>query len=136
MKPACSRCIKRSQKSSRNCQTIGAIDTAELEAWVTRIEKLHMQVLLGNKVEVHLGGAVVGSRGGSWCCCQCQQRAVGSGETNSRRAVVYHTRENTERLRCRLILKSTDGERLLFANVLGAKCMEKTLEEFAYLFDG
>ena len=117
-------------------QLVSISDAAELETWVTRIEKLHMQILLGNKVEVRpaeplseLGAAAgVAANVGSALLDQVKQIPEGQW--------LIYARDNNERLRCRLILKSTDGERLLFANVLGAKCMEKTLEEFAYLLTG
>ena len=117
-------------------QLVSISDTAELEAWVTRIEKLHMQVLLGNKVEVRPAeplsdlGVEAGVAANVSSALLDQVKQIPEGQW------LIYTRENNERLRCRLILKSTDGERLLFANVLGAKCMEKTLEEFAYLFTG
>lgn len=117
-------------------QLVSISDPAELESWVTRIEKLHMQILLGNKVDArpaHLlsgveGVADIATDVGSALLDQVKQIPEG-------RWLVYQ-RDGGECLRCRLIVKSAGGGQLLFANVLGAKCMEKTLEEFAYLLTG
>ena len=117
-------------------QLVSISDAAELETWVTRIEKLHMQILLGNKVELRAAqplsdfgvDADVAASISSALLEQVKQIPEGQW-------LVYQ-REDGERLRCRLIMKAVDGGQLLFANVLGAKCMEKTLEEFAYLLTG
>lgn len=117
-------------------QLVSISDAAELDSWVTRIEKLHMQILLGNKVEVrpaHVLSSVEGAGDiatdvGSALLDQVKQIPEGQW-------LVYQ-RDDGECLRCRLIMKSAGGGQLLFANVLGAKCMEKTLEEFAYLLTG
>ncbi len=117
-------------------QLVSISDAAELETWVTRIEKLHMQILLGNKVELRPAqplsdfGADADVAASISSALLEQVKQIPEGQW-----LVYQ-REDGERLRCRLIMKAVDGGQLLFANVLGAKCMEKTLEEFAYLLTG
>lgn len=118
-------------------QLVSISDATELETWVTRIEKLHMQILLGNKVELRPAQLLSGMEGeSSGIAADVGNALLEQVKQIHEGQWLIYQREIGDRLRCRLILKSSDGGQLLFANVLGAKCMEKTLEEFAYLLTG
>lgn len=112
---------------------VSIADAAEMDTWIERIEKLHMQILLGNSVELHAAQPVsaldelTGVSANVSGALLDQVKMIPEGQW-----LVYQ-RDDGDKLRCRLVLKTEDGGLLLFVNILGAKCMEKTLEEFAYL---
>jgi hypothetical protein len=61
------------------------------------------------------------------------QRTAGASKLIPEGQWLIYQRDDGEKLRCRLVMKTEEASQLLFVNVLGAKCLEKSLEEFAYL---
>ncbi len=116
---------------SRQLISIG--DQAELDEWLGQIEKLHMHMLLDGKIEVRpaeplsMLGDVEGVSANISAALLSQVALIPEGQW------LIYQKENGESMRCRLALKMEDAEQLLFVNILGAKCLEKSLEEFAYL---
>lgn len=116
---------------SRQLTSIG--DPAELEEWLGEIEKLHMQMLLDSKVELRQAEplSIVDEQGGVStnvsAALLAQVASIQEGQW-----LVYR-KDDGENVRCRLALKIGETGQLLFVNVLGAKILEKNLEEFAYL---
>jgi hypothetical protein len=114
-------------------QLVSISDAAEMEDWIARIEKLHMQILLGGKVELHPAQplSVLDAESGVDANVSSvlleQVKRIQEGQW------LIYQREDGEKLRCRLVMKTEEASQLLFVNVLGAKCLEKSLEEFAYL---
>ncbi|MEZ5539061.1 MAG: DUF1631 family protein [Pseudomonadales bacterium] len=112
---------------------VSVTDAAEMESWVTRVEKLHMQILLGGKVEVRPAHPLSGLSDENGVAANISSALLDQVRQIPEGQWLVYQRDGREKLHCRLIMKSDDGGQLLFANVLGAKCLEKTLEEFAYL---
>ena len=114
-------------------QLVSISDSAEMEGWIGRIEKLHMQILLGNKVELRSAQPLsvlneeIGIDANVSSALLVQVKRIPEGQW------LIYQREDGEKLRCRLVMKTEEASQLLFVNVLGAKCLEKSLEDFAYL---
>lgn len=114
-------------------QLISITDPAEMEDWLARIEQLHMQILLGNTVELRPArplsqlAADSGVQANVSAALLEQVARIPEGQW-----LVYR-REGADNLRCRLALNLQETGQLIFVNVLGAKCLEKSLEDFAYL---
>jgi hypothetical protein len=115
---------------------IGVGDAVVLEAWLEQIEDLHMQILLGKSVELRpatqleqlVTAPAVQTEVSSALLDQVMLIPVGSW--------VVYLREDGEPQRCRLVLKLDEIRQLLFVNVLGAKTLELSFEDFACLLSG
>jgi hypothetical protein len=114
-------------------QLISITDSAEMEMWITRIEALHMQILVGNKVDVRPAQPLEDAEPSDSVQADVSGALLEQVKQIPEGQWLIYQRDDGERLRCRLIMKAEDGAQLLFVNVLGAKCLEKNLEEFAYL---
>ncbi|HSC75711.1 MAG TPA: DUF1631 family protein [Pseudomonadales bacterium] len=114
-------------------QLVSISDAAEMESWLSRVEKLHMQILLGGKLELRPAQplSVLNEEAGVNANISSslleQVKLIPEGQW------LIYQRDDGEKLRCRLVLKTEEAGQLLFVNVLGAKSLEKTPEEFAYL---
>lgn len=108
-------------------------DPAEMESWLDEIETLHMQILVGNALPLQsaeLLSALPDDAGVSANVSEALLEQVALIPLDN--WVIYQSEDN-QALRCRLVLKLEDAGQMLFVNVLGAKCLEKTFDELAYL---
>lgn len=104
-----------------------------LQEWISAIEALHMKVLMGDSIAVHPAEplpitsdeAAINTSVSSALIKQIDHIHEGQW-------LVYHD-ENNDPLLCRLSVKLEDAGQLLFVNVLGAKCLQKSFADFAYL---
>ncbi len=112
---------------------VGIGDPAELENWQRAIESLHMQMLLDGKLELRDAEplSILDDENGVTTNISAalleQVAQIPEGQW------LIYRKDSGENLRCRLAMKMEDAGQLLFVNVLGAKCLQKSLEEFAYL---
>ncbi len=113
---------------------LGSIsDASEMQEWVSSIEALHMKILMGETLDVRaaeplpivFANAVVSANVSS--ALMDHIATIQEGQW-----LVYHN-ERDEPLLCRLSIKLEDAGQLLFVNVFGAKCLQKSYAEFAYL---
>ena len=114
-------------------QLVSISDAAEMEGWIGRIEKLHMQILLGGKVELRSAQPLSVMNEESGIDANVSSALLEQVKRIPEGQWLIYQREDGEKLRCRLVMKTEGVSQLLFVNVLGAKCLEKSLEEFAYL---
>lgn len=114
-------------------QLVSITDASEMESWAEQIEKLHMQILLGEKVELRPAQPLSDLQESSGVQTSISAALLEQVKQIPEGQWLIYQRDDGEKLRCRLVMKINGGEQMLFVNVLGAKCLEKTLEEFAYL---
>jgi hypothetical protein len=114
-------------------QLVSISDAAEMEDWIARIEKLHMQILLGNKVELRPAQPLSALEEETGVSANVGNALLEQVKLIPEGQWLIYQRDDGEKLRCRLVMKTEDAGKLLFVNVLGAKSLEKTPEEFAYL---
>lgn len=114
-------------------QLVSIASQEVMDDWMGRIEQLHMQILLGSKLELRPAEPVSALAGQSGVDANISSALLEQVSLIPEgRWIIYH-REDGERVRCRLALKLAEASQLVFVNVLGAKCLEKSFEEFAYL---
>jgi hypothetical protein len=112
---------------------VSIADPAEMDVWIEQVEALHMRILIGSAVELHvaeLPSSLSDTVGVNANISEALLEKVALIPVGN---WIIYQRENGEVIRCRLVLKLDDVGQMLFVNVLGAKCLEKTFEEFAYL---
>ena len=105
----------------------------ELQEWISSIEALHVQLLMEQPllmrsaeplpliashmtINTTISSALIDQISHIW-----------EGQW-----LVYHD-ENNQPLLCKLSIKLESAGQLLFVNVLGARCLQKSFSEFAYL---
>ncbi|MCB1615220.1 MAG: DUF1631 family protein [Pseudomonadales bacterium] len=110
---------------------------ADMEHWLGGLEELHMRVLRGlpldteelgceevvplsfldelNDINTSVSSALL-----------AKAEAVQPGQW------MIYTNDRGEDIRCKLALRLEETQQVLFVNAQGAKCLEKSLEEFAY----
>lgn len=109
-----------------------SVSSDDMDHWISGIEQLHMRLLttgnielrtpeplplqVGQKVNTSISSALIN-----------QVACIPEGQW-----LVYRTEED-EPLLCRLSIKLEDAGQLLFVNVFGAKTLQKSFAEFAYL---
>lgn len=124
--------IPRVPDALRAC-LVSIADPVEMDSWIEQIEALHMRILIGSAVELQVAelpsslSETIGVNANVSEALLEQVALIPVGNW------IIYQRENGEVTRCRLVLKLDDAGQMLFVNVLGAKCLEKTFEEFAYL---
>jgi hypothetical protein len=114
-------------------QLVSISDATEMEDWIARIEKLHMQILLGGKVDLHPAQPLSALKQEEGVSANVSSALLEQVKRIPEGQWLIYQRDDGEKLRCRLVMKTEEAGQLLFVNVLGAKCLEKTPEEFAYL---
>jgi hypothetical protein len=114
-------------------QLVSISDASDMEGWIGRIEKLHMQILLGGKVELHSAQPLSAMKEENGVNTNVSSALLDQVKLIPEGQWLIYQRDDGEKLRCRLVLKTEGTGQLLFVNVLGAKSLEKTPEEFAYL---
>lgn len=114
-------------------QLVSIADSAEMEEWMGRIEKLHMQILLGNQPELRQAEPLSVMHEHAGVSANISSALLEQVARIPEGQWLIYQRDDGENIRCRLAMKMDDAGQLLFVNVLGAKCLEKSLEEFAYL---
>lgn len=114
-------------------QLVSISDEAEMESWMGRIEKLHMQILLGSKLELHPAQPLSTLSDKSGVNANVSSALLEQVKQIEEGQWLIYQRDDGEKMRCRLVMKTEGSGQLLFVNILGAKCLEKSLEDFAYL---
>lgn len=115
-------------------QLSGSCEPTELNEWIAQVEALHVQVLMGKEPEcspqepMSLLDDEEGTQARVSASLVEEATRLDEGQW-----IIYH-KDTGETSRCKLATKMEDSGQMLFVNVLGAKSMEKSFEEFAYLF--
>ena len=115
---------------------IGVGDPAVMDEWLERLEALHVFVLMGKPVPVQTATLLPledRADGIRFEVSSALLEQVSQVQTGS---WVVTIQEDGVQQRCRLALKLEEAGRLMFANVLGAKCLEITFDNFARLLMG
>lgn len=104
----------------------------DIDQWIATLEALHMTLLTGGAVPVRTAtpSALMDAHGTSTAVSSAliqQVACIPEGQW-----LVYRT-EQEDPLLCRLAVKLEDAGQLLFVNVFGAKILQKSFAEFAYL---
>ncbi len=108
-------------------------DPAAMEEWLEQIEALHMRILLGQTVELQPAEPLLSLSEDTGVSTNVSAALLEQVALIPVDSWIVYQRENGEAMRCRLVLKLDEAGQMLFVNVLGVKCLEKTFEEFAYL---
>jgi hypothetical protein len=108
-------------------------DESVMEEWMAGIEQLHMQLLLGKQLELHAADPLSAIESEPGVSANVSSALVEQVSSIREGQWLVYDKEGGEKMRCRLALKMADAGQLIFVNVLGAKCLEKSVEEFAYL---
>lgn len=106
---------------------------ADLDEWIGQIEKLHMKILTGSTVELRDAEPLSALDEENGVDTNISEALLKSVSRIAEGQWLIYQREGECTQHLRLALKMEDAGQLLFVNVLGAKCMEKSVEEFAYL---
>ena len=115
---------------------IGVGDPAVMDEWLERLEALHVFVLMGKPVPVQTATLLPledRADGIRFEVSSALLEQVSQVQTGS---WVVTIQEDGVQQRCRLALKLEEAGHLMFANVLGAKCLEITFDNFARLLMG
>lgn len=112
---------------------ISITDPAEQANWDRKIEALHMNLLLDNKVDAHPAEPLPMINEGTGVSANISAALLEQVARIPEGQWLIYRKDNGETVRCRLAMKLEDVGQMLFVNVLGAKCLDKSLEEFAFL---
>lgn len=109
-----------------------SISADEIDQWIATLEALHLTLLTGGTLVLHAAAPLplVDAHGNGTAVNSAliqQITCIHEGQW-----LVYHT-EQDDALLCRLAVKLEDAGQLLFVNVFGAKTLQKSFAEFAYL---
>lgn len=110
---------------------IGLNTPAERSAALDDVDKVHMNFLLEGKMEGLRPATLLAEPGALADAAQVGQQVLAQVERLNVGQWLVYSRDNGESLRCRLAMKLPG--KVIFTNLLGAKCLEKTEAEFAYL---
>ncbi|HQQ64426.1 MAG TPA: DUF1631 family protein [Pseudomonadales bacterium] len=114
-------------------QLISISNPEELAAWERKIESLHMGLLLDDKIEVRNAEPLPMIDEGTGFSANLSAALLEQVARIPEGQWLIYQKDNGETVRCRLAMKMEEAGQMLFVNVLGAKCLDKTLEEFAFL---
>lgn len=105
----------------------------DLDEWLARLEKLHMQVLTGKTVALQPAEPLPGAEEDNGVDTNISDSLLKQVASITEGQWLVYQREGEPPRPLRLALKLEEAGQLLFVNILGAKCLEKSVEEFAYL---
>jgi hypothetical protein len=114
-------------------QLISITDPAELAMWEGKVESLHMALLLDDNIELRQAEPLPMIDEGTGVSANLSAALLEQVARIPETQWIIYQKDNGESLRCRLAMKLDDAGQMLFVNILGAKCLDKTLEEFAFL---
>lgn len=106
--------------------------SAERATALEEIDKIHMGFLLEGRIDGLRPASLLAESSALTEDAQVGQQVMAQVDRLSEGQWLVYSRESGESLRCRLAMKLPQGK-VIFTNLLGAKCLEKNMAELAYL---